>query len=122
MPSKSREARLEQKKYLEAKLSERLSALSEAGMDPQAAARDRAVKRLRADLRQAEERLSTIDKKEKKIEEMARAKEEKTQKPKEKKGKKARADDDQPEMSKRQQKKLAKQKDKGKKQGEEGDS
>ena len=122
MPSKTREARLEQKKYIEVKLNERLSVLSEAGMDPQTIAKDRAVRKLRADLRKSSERLTAIDQKEKKIEEMANAKKEKTEKPKEKREKKAKAEDDQTEVSKRQQKKLAKQKEKDKKQGEEGGS
>jgi len=122
MPSKTREARLEQKKYIEVKLNERLSALSDAGKDPQTIAKDRAVRKLRADLRKASGRLTAIDQKEKKIEEMANAKKEKTEKPKEKSEKKAKAEDDQPEVSKRQQKKLARQKEKDKKQGEEGGS
>ena len=122
MPSKTREIRLEQKAHIEARLNERLSVLKEAGVDPHAIPKDRAVRKLRADLRHVNERLSVIEKKEQKIQEMARTREEKRQEPKDKKDKKSKAEEDQAAMSKRQQKKLAKQQDKGKKQGQEAEA
>ena len=120
MPSKTREARLEQKSYLEAKLKERLDTLAEQGLEPRLVAKDRGVRKLRADLRSAKERLSAIDEKEKKIAEMAERKAERQAAPKVKdKGKKKQAAEDQREMSKRQRKKLEKQQEKQKKQPEE---
>jgi hypothetical protein len=120
MPSKTKDARLEQKEYVEAKLNERLAELSEQGVGPQAAAKDSAVRKLRADLRKANQRLSAIESKEKKIEEMTRAKEEKLNEPKKEKARKREQEEAQPEMSKRQKKKLEKQKDKEKKKDEGG--
>jgi hypothetical protein len=118
MPSKSKEARLEQKSIVEATLNERLKALAEKGLEPQAIAKDSTVRKLRADLRKAGERLSVIEGREKKLQDMAKAKEEKLQKPKKEKEKKQKGDEEQPEMSKRQKKKLEKQKEKEKKKGE----
>lgn len=118
MPSKAKEARLEQKVFVEAKLNERLATLAEQGLGPQAVAKDRAVRKLRADLRKANERLSVIEGKEKKVEDMARAKEEKSKEPKKEKTKKQDAGEAQSEMSKRQKKKLEKQKDKEKQKDE----
>ncbi|MFO7785017.1 MAG: hypothetical protein ACQET7_14450 [Thermodesulfobacteriota bacterium] len=118
MPSKAKDARLEQKEIAEAKLNQRLAELAERNLGPQAAAKDRAVRKLRADLRKANERLSVIEGKEKKIEDMARAKEEKLKKPKKEKSKKQEAGEAQQEMSKRQKKKLEKQKDKEKQKDE----
>jgi hypothetical protein len=96
--------------------------LKESGVDPHAIPKDRGVRKLRADLRQVTEQLSVIEKKEDKIQEMARAREEKRQEPKDKKDKKSKAEEDQAAMSKRQQKKRAKQQDKGKKQGQEAEA
>ncbi len=114
MPSKAKDTRLEQKEYLEAKLNGRLAELAEKGLGSQAAAKDKAVRKLRADLRKTNERLSVIEGKQKKIEDMARAKEEKSKTPKKDKRKKQDAAEEQAEMSKRQKKKLEKQKDKEK--------
>ena len=122
MPSKSRETRLDQKAYVEARLNERLSALKESGVDPHAVPKDRAVRKLRADLRQVSERLSVIEKREQKVQEMARIREEKRQESKDKKDKKSKAEEEQAAVSKRQQKKLAKQQDKGKKKGQEAEA
>jgi len=121
MPSKSKEARLEQKTLVEAQLNERLKLLTEKGMEPQAIAKDNTVQKLRADLRKANERLSVIRGREEKLEEMARAKQEKAKTPKKEKGKKQQAGGEEPEMSKRQKKKLEKQKEKEKKKGETGE-
>jgi transposase len=123
MPSKTREARLDQKSYLETKLKERLETLGEKGLDPRRAAKDRGVRKLRADLRSTVERLATIEEKEKKIAEMAGRKAEQQAAPKFKdKGKKKQAGEDEPEMSKRQRKKLEKQQEKQKKKTEESES
>lgn len=115
MPSKAKEARLEQKSQTEVKLNERLALLAERGLGPQAAAKDRTIRKLRADLRKANERLQAIEGKEKQIEDLSRAKEEKNKEPKKEKDKKKSDEEVQPEVSKRQQKKLEKQKDKEKK-------
>lgn len=121
MPSKTKEARLEQKTYLEAKLNERLAALAEQGMEPGSIAKDRGVRKLRADLRSTNERLAVIEGRAEKNEEMARHKAEKQAAPKVKdKGKKGKDMEEQPEMSKRQKKKLEKQKEKQNK-GENSD-
>lgn len=123
MPSKSREARLEQKSYLEAKLKERLDTLAGQGLEPRRVAKDRGVRKLRADLRSAEERLAAIEEKEKKVAEMAEKKAQRQAAPKVKdKGKKKQAQEEQPEMSKRQRKKMEKQQEKQKKktEGDEG--
>jgi len=123
MPSKTREARLEQKGYLEAKLKERLETLGERGLDPRSISKDRGVRKLRADLRSTEERLTAIEEKEKKIAEMAGRKVEQQAAAKVKeKGKKKQAAEDQPEMSKRQKKKLEKQQEKEKKKTEGSES
>ena len=122
MPSKSKEARLEQKNLVEAQLNERLKLLADQGMEPQAVAKDTAVRKLRADLRKANERLSAIQGREEKLEEMAKAKQEKAQAPKKEKGKKQKPGEEEQELSKRQKKKLEKQKDKEKKKGESGES
>ena len=119
MPSKTKDARLEQKSIVEATLNERLKTLAEKGLEPQAIAKDSTVRRLRADLRKANERLSVIEGREKKLEEMAQAREQKLQQPKKEKGKKKKGAEEQPEMSKRQKKKLEKQKGKDKKKGDE---
>lgn len=121
MPSKSKEARLEQKTLVEAQLNERLKLLTEKGMEPQAIAKDNMIQKLRADLRKANERLSVIRGREEKLEEMARGRQEKAKTPKKEKGKKGQAGGEEPEMSKRQMKKLEKQKEKEKKKGETGE-
>jgi hypothetical protein len=121
MPSKSKEARIEQKNLVEAQLNERLKLLADKGMEPQAIAKDNAIRKLRADLRKANERLSVIQAREDKIEEMARAKQEKLSAPKKQKEKKQKAGEEEPEMSKRQKKKLEKQKEKEKKKTDTGE-
>jgi hypothetical protein len=119
MPSKTKESRIEQKAYLEAKLKERLTLLAEQGADPRKAAKDKTVRKIRAELRATESRLSAIEGREKKLADMAEKKEEKSKTPKKEKSKKERVSDDQPEMSKRQKKKLEKQKEKAKQKDEE---
>ena len=114
MPSKSKTARLEQKAYWEEKLAQRLSVLAEKGLSPEKIARDTAVKQLRARIRETGARLRVISEREKKAEEMARARAEKTAAPKMKKTKKTAEADAGGNVSKRQQKK---QKKKAEKQG-----
>ena len=122
MPSKIKEARVEQKDYLEVKLKERLAILAEQGIEPQRAAKDTAVRKIRAELRATTSRLAVIEGKEKKIEDMAKKKAEKNEKPSKEKSKKAKSTEDQPEMSKRQRKKLEKQQEKAKERDEEGEA
>lgn len=110
MPSKSMEARTQQKAYWESKLNQRLAQLSEAGLDPARIAKDAAVRKLRASLRATEERLNVIEDRQKKKEEMARLKAEKLATPKEDKNEKKRKKQEAEEqtLSKRQQKKQKK--------------
>ncbi len=108
MPSKSKEARLEQKNFWEEKLKQRLDVLAENGVDPRKSFKDRTVKKIRAKLRDTEARLNSIGTQEKKIEEMAAKKAEKLAAPKEKKTKKKLAEEVKGAESKRQQKKKKK--------------
>ena len=108
MASKSKEVRIEQKNYWETKLEQRLGVLGEKGLEPQRAAKDPAVKKIRAYLRETEARLQAITSLEAKAEEMAEKKAEKVTAPKEKKGKKGKAKQETQGKSKRQQKKTKK--------------
>jgi hypothetical protein len=108
MASKSKEVRIEQRKYWENKLDQRLEVLAEKGLKPQETAKDPAVKKIRAHLRETEARLRSITSLEAKVEEMARVKAEKAAAPKEKKGKKDKEKQEAQEVSKRQQKKKKK--------------
>lgn len=108
MTSKSREVRIEQKKYWETKLEQRLGVLAERGLETKNVVRDPAVKKIRAHLRETEARLKAIASLEAQAEEMARKKVEKAAAPKEKKGRKGKVKEETPEMSKRQQKKKKK--------------
>jgi len=113
MASKSKEVRIEQKKYWETKLEQRLGALAEKGADPKEAAKDPAVKRIRAHLRETEARLKAIISLEAKAEEMAQKKAAKAEAPKKEKGKKGKAKQETQEVGKRQQKKKKKKEAKG---------
>lgn len=113
MPSKTKEARLQQKTNFEKKLAERLSLLGEKGLDSKQITRDSAVKKLRAQIRETNDRLKAIEAREHKIEEMAKAKAEKSAAPKEKASKK-KPKKEEAQESKRQQKKRAKKKEKDK--------
>ena len=112
MASKTKEARLNQKAYLEGKLEQRLSILAEKGLDPKKISGDMAVKKLRAEIRETNARLKAIKARKTKLEEMAKAKAEKLASPKQEKGKKKKVTDEALEMSKRQQKKKKKKEDK----------
>ena len=112
MTSKSREVRIEQKKYWETKLEQRLGVLAERGLETKNMVKDPAVKKIRAHLRETEARLKAITSLEAQAEEMARKKAEKTTAPKEKKGRKGKVKEESPEISKRQQKKKKKKEEK----------
>ncbi len=115
MPSKTKEARLEQKAHFEKQLEERLSLLGEKGLDSKQITNDGAVKKLRAQLRKTNDRLKVIEAREQKAKEMAMAKAEKSAAPKEKqKASKKKPQQDEAEMSKRQKKKRAKKEEKDK--------
>lgn len=115
MASKDRVAREAQKAYWEGVLSSRLEVLNERGLDRGTIAKDASVRKIRAEIRKIGGRLAVIDKKQNKVEEMAKVKAEKMAAPKEEKSKKAKAEEEVPEVSKRQQKlekKLEKKKEK----------
>ena len=106
MPSKGKEERSEQKAYWEEKLSQRLAELKEKGVESGKAAKDTAVRQIRAKLRETNNRLETIGNLEKKVQEMIVTKAEKLAAPKEKKSKKKGVTEE--SESKRQQKKKKK--------------
>jgi hypothetical protein len=108
MSSKSKEARLEQKAYWEKKLNHRMSELSEKGLEKESIEKDRAIKKIRAEIRAAGNRLKVIENLEKKQTEMAEAKAKKAAGPKKEKKKNAKPVEETAEMSKRQKKKAAK--------------
>ena len=117
MASKDKIARDSQKDYWDGILSLRLKELGENGLEPGQIAKDSSVRMIRAELRKIGKRLAVIDKKQKKVEEMALIKAEKMALPKEEKVKKAKAEEESTEMSKRQQKiekKLEKKREKKK--------
>ena len=115
MASKDKVARDAQKTYWEGVLSRRLEVLKESGLEPKEIAKDTSVRKIRAEIRKISARLAVIDKKEKKIEEMARVKAEKMSISREEKARKTKAVEETPETSKRQQKlekKMEKKKEK----------
>ncbi len=113
MASKDKESRLAQMAYWEEQLNQRLTQLNEKGMTPEKAAKDTEIRRIRAKIRETRDRLAIIEEKEKKLEEMAKAKAEKAAKPKESKKKKKQGAEEQA-VSKRQQKKKKKKEKKNK--------
>ena len=115
MASKEKAARLDQKRHWDEKLDQRLSILTDKGVDPEKASKDTTVRKLRAKIRETDKRLKAIEGKEKKSEEMAKIKAEKLAAPKIDKAKKKKTGEKQPAESKRQQKKKKKKesKDKG---------
>ncbi len=108
MPSKSKEARLDQRSQLEDKLNQRLAELRDKGEEASRIPQDPKVKMLRADLRKTTERLKAIEAKGKKADELAERKAAKASASKEEKGKKQKDSAQEPSMSKRQQKKREK--------------
>ena len=119
MPSKSKEARLNQKAHLEDTLNQRLAVLSEKGVESGRIAKDPAIKKIRAQLRETGGRLEAIAAAERKTEEMARVKSEKMAAPKAEKTKKKKEKEEQLQMSKGQKKKKDK-KSKGQGQKDSG--
>lgn len=113
MGSKSRQVREDQKTYWEDRLRERLSFLADKGVDAAQTSKDRAVRKIRARLRETNDRLAAIENREKRSQAMARVKEEKQSAPKKKKARGRKEAEQPPEMSKRQQKKKKKREDKG---------
>ncbi|MDY6970944.1 MAG: hypothetical protein SV775_01305 [Thermodesulfobacteriota bacterium] len=112
MASKDKEVRLNQKDLWEGKLDQRLSALTDKGLEPHKMARDSAVREIRAKIRDTDSRLEVIAGLERKREEMAAIKAEKLAAPKQEKGKKKRKQAEEPAPeSKRQQKKKKKKED-----------
>ena len=112
MPSKSKEARLEQMTYFEKKLDDRLSLLAEQGLDSKQITRDSAVKKLRAQIRKTNDRLKVIQDLQTKSDEMARLKAEKLAAPKKEKEAKKKSQEEEAQVSKRQKKKMAKKEEK----------
>ena len=116
MASKDKQVRLDQKSYLEEKLNQRLTVLADKGLLPGRIAKDTTVKKIRAKMRETEGRLKAIAELEKKMEEKARIKAEKTALPK--KEKKKKEVEKTPVESKRQKKKEKKPKEKKEKKNE----
>lgn len=108
MPSKTKEARIDQKERWESELNRRLTFLSESGTESDKIVKDAAVRKIRAKLRETNARLDRISALKGKLEKMAESKAAKAAAPKEKKGKKKEEQAKTPEMSKRQQKKQKK--------------
>ncbi len=115
MASKEKTARLDQKRYWDEKLSQRLSILTDKGVGSEKIAKDTTVRKLRAKIRETGKRLHVIEGKENKSDEMAKVKAEKLAAPKIKKAEKKKMVEEQAAESKRQQKKKKKKegKDKG---------
>lgn len=108
MASKLRTAREAQKAIWEAELSKRIEWLNENGVDGDKVKKDTTVRMLKAKLRETKFRLSTIAAYEKKLEDMARVREEKKAAPPKEKGKKAaEAPVEEPKAKKKEKKKEA---------------
>jgi len=108
MPSKTKDSRLEQKSHWEEKLNRRISELTAIGASEEKIGNDAAVRRIRAELRKSGARLAVIDRREKKLEEMAASRAEKAAAPKKEK-KRGKAEEEQAAgQSKRQKKKQQK--------------
>jgi hypothetical protein len=108
MISKQKQRQLGQKENFERKLKDRLSILSEKGVDSSKIDKDTLVKKLRADVRAMNARLNAIDRNEKKTEELAKIKAEKAAAPrKDKEEPKAKEPAVAPEKGKGKKKKAA---------------
>ena len=107
MPSKSREARDEQKEYWEGQLKLRLKLLNEKGLPSEKVDKDPMVRKIKAQLRSTGRRMVVIERQRKKIEEMARIKAEKMDGPK-REGPKKKVNSEESGPSKRQLKKQMK--------------
>ena len=108
MPSKSQEARDEQKEYWEGQLKLRLTLLNEKGLPSEKVDKDPMVRKIRAQLRSTGRRMVVIEGRRKKIEEMARIKAEKMEGPKKEGANKKKVNLEEPGPSKRQLKKQMK--------------
>jgi len=108
MASKTKQTRQGQKSYWETQLKQRLSVLAEKGTEPEKIAKDPGIRKMRARIRQAQGSLRAIADLEKKVEEVSKIKAEKTAAPKTEKGSKEKEQAKEPELSKRQQKKMKK--------------
>lgn len=91
MASKLRVSRESQKAYWEDKLNKRKEELSGQGIDGGKIEKDTIVKKLKAKVRETTFRITAIGAREKKLEDMARLREEKKAAPPKEKGKKAAA-------------------------------
>lgn len=107
MASKLRTAREAQKVLWEAELSRRTEFLNGKGLGGEEIAKDTTVKKIKAKIRETAFRLSTIAAYEKKLEDMARIREEKKAAPPKVKGKKAEAVIEEPKSKKKEKKKEA---------------
>jgi outer membrane biosynthesis protein TonB len=124
MGSRKKEAQERQKAYFERRLEERLSFLSKKGIESPGIDKDTLVKKLRANIRAINDRLKAIADNEKRTEELAKMKAEKTALPpppkdqEEGKGKKSK---EAPEEGKEKKRKKEKEKgqDQEKKPGQE---
>jgi len=106
MVSKEKQKQMGQKENFERKLKDRLSILSEKGVDSSKIDKDTLVKKLRAEVRAMNARLRAIDRNEKKTEELAKIKAEKAAAPrKEQKEPKAKEPAVAPEKGKGKKKK-----------------
>ena len=112
MASKDKESRLAQMGYWEEQLNRQLTLLAEKDVAPEKVAKDTEVKKIRARIRETRDRLGAIEEKEKKLEEMAKARAEKAAMPK--KSKKKKKEGETSAESKRQQKKKKKKEKKSK--------
>jgi len=104
MASKDKVARDTQKIYLEGALSRRLEALKESGLERGEIAKDASIRKIRAEIRKIGARLVVIDKKQKKIVEMAKIKADKALAATKPKVKETKGEEEALEESKRQQK------------------
>lgn len=112
MASKTRVSRETQMRYWQEKLSSRVSFLKAGGVEEKKIARDITVRNLRARIRETLARLKTIEKREEKLDQMARSRAEKLAEPKKEKVKKKGEAEEKQEASKRQQKKQKKREEK----------
>ena len=108
MPSKSREARDEQKNYWERELKLRLKLLGEKGWPSEKVDKDPMIRKIKAQLRSTGRRIVVIEGRRKKIEEMARIKAEKMGEAKRERAKKKKRNVEESGPSKRQLKKQKK--------------
>jgi len=100
--------------YWEEQLNQQLARLAEKGISSEKIAKDTEVKKIRAKIRETRDRLTVIEEKENKLDEMIKAKAEKAAKPKESKKKKKQQEEETVAESKRQQKKKKKKEKKSK--------